>query len=156
MFANEHNSGTGGLTVTDTATASVKAGCRPGGGAVTVDSGATLEVAESGTVALGGSLTLNADASLGFNFTEWATAPKLAVPGAVTANGAVVVRISADEGMRPAHGTGGKFVLTSGGKFNGVTVSLDETNKPYWVKGVSVENGEIVLSVRSAGLIYVE
>ena len=46
------------------------------------------------------------------------------------------------------------FALTSCGGFNadGVTVSLDETDKPNWVEDVSVVNGEIVLDIIPAGL----
>ena len=48
---------TGGLTVGETASVVVHAGCKPGNGAVTLNDTATLEVAQSGTVTLGGALT---------------------------------------------------------------------------------------------------
>ncbi len=123
-------------------------------GTLTVNSGATLEVAESGTVAPGGNLTLADGAALAFNFTENKVAPVLDVTGkTVTVAGTVNVKIAAASGIRPVT-AGGKFTLTSGGKFAGVTVSLDETNKPDWALGVSVENGNVVLDVRPLGTIF--
>ena len=141
---------TGGLTVSDTATVAVNPGMRPGNGTVTVRNGATLQVAQSGTVALGGGLTLDDGAALGFNFTERRTAPALDVTGkAVTLNGDknVLVKISAEEGMRPK---GGSHVLTSGGKFVGANVS-PAAGAPDWAGPVSVVDGEIVLYVKPCG-----
>ncbi len=153
-MAFEHSSDFGGgLDVKDTATVSFNSGCGLGRCGANVDVGATLEVAQSGTVALSGDLTLASGAALAFNFTERATAPTLSVSGAVTANGAVVVKISSDNDVRPAYGNDGKYVLTSGGKFANVTVSLD-ASAPNWVKGVSVENDEIVLYVKPIGTIF--
>ena len=140
-----------GLTVSSGATAAVNAGKRPGNGTVTVRNGATLQVAQSGTVALNGGLTLDDGAALGFNFTERRTAPVLDVTGKTVtlgANGTVVVKISATEDIRPK---GGANVLTAGGKFAGATVSLAD-GAPKWVKGVSVNaDGEIVLDVKPYG-----
>ena len=141
-----------GLTVTNTATVAVNPGMRPGDGTVTVRTNATLQVAQSGTVALNGGLTLDDGAALGFNFTEKRTAPVLDVTGkTVTLNGTVVVKISATEGIRPK---GGNHTLTSGGKFAGATVSL-AAGAPTWVKGVSVVDGEIVLNVKSTGMVII-
>ena len=140
-----------GLTVTNTATVAVNPGMQPGAGTVTVRNGATLKVAQSGTVALGGGLTLDDGAALGFNFTERRTAPVLDVTDkTVTLNGDknVLVKISATEGMRPK---GGATVLTAGGKFADANVSL-AAGAPDWVKGVSVNaDGEIVLDVKPYG-----
>ena len=49
VFANEYNTFSG-LTVTNTATASVKAGCKPGEGAVTVNTDATLALADAASL----------------------------------------------------------------------------------------------------------
>ena len=87
-----------GLVVSDTATVAVNPGMRPGSGTVTVNNGATLEVAQSGTVALAGGLTLADGAALGFNFTEKNTKPVLNVTGKTVTlgeNGAVSVKVSA-------------------------------------------------------------
>ena len=64
-----------GLTVSSGATVAVNPGMRPGNGTVTVRNGATLQVAQSGTLALNGGLTLDDGAALGFNFTENMVAP---------------------------------------------------------------------------------
>ena len=144
------------FVVTNSATFAIMPGADIGSGAVTVESGATLEVAQSGTVTLGGDLTLKEGAKLGFNYTT-RDEPVLDLTGKTvtfdegeTTN--VTVKISADTGKRAK---GGANVLTSsGGQFSGVTVSLDETNKPDWAMGVSVnENGEIVLDVKPFGTI---
>ena len=63
----------------------------------------------------------------------------------------MTVRITATEGVR-AHS--GRNVLTTGGKFADATVTL-EAGAPKWVKGVSVENGEIVLEAKPAGLAVI-
>ena len=145
-----------GLTVLPGATAAVNSGMRPGNGTVTVSGGATLQVAQSGTVALNGGLTLDDGAALGFNFTEKRTVPALNLTSrTVTLNGDknVLVKISAEEGIRPK---GGATVLTEGGKFTGATVSL-AAGAPDWVSRVKVENGEIVLDVKPYGaMIFVK
>lgn len=121
-------------------------------GTLTVNSGATLQVAESGTVTLGGGLALANDAVLGFNYTA-RSEPVLNLTGKTvtfdegeTTN--VVVKVSAKVGVWPK---GGANVLTSGGKFAGVNVSL-ASGSPKWVQGVSVnDDGNIVLTVKPAG-----
>lgn len=142
----------GAVTVKDTATLAVNDGKMISTGTITVNPGAALQVAQSGTVALGGGLTLDNGAVLAFNYTGRAE-PVLALEGKTvtfeegeTTN--VTVRISADAGAR-AHG--GKNVLTTGGKFADVTVTLAE-GAPSWASDVTVENGEIVLSVKPVGL----
>ncbi len=108
-----------------TARVSVKPGVSLGSGTVSVASGATFEVAESGTVALGGSLTLADDAALGFNYTG-TREPVLDLTGRTvtfaegeTTN--VTVKVSAAEG-KMAHS--GANILTAGGAFAGVNVTL--------------------------------
>ena len=59
-------------------------------GLVTVENGATLEVADSGTVTLSGSLALADGASLGFNFTNRRTSPVLACANAPTGTTIIV------------------------------------------------------------------
>ena len=143
----------GAITVQQPATFAINAGKYPTTGATTVNSGATLKVAQSGTVALGGNLSLGDGAVLGFNYTNMGN-PVLALEGKTVtfAEGAttnVTVRITAADGVR-AHS--GRNVLTTGGKFADATVTL-EAGAPKWVKGVSVENGEIVLEAKPAGTV---
>ena len=145
----------GEITVKEPATFAINAGKYPTTGATTVNSGASLKVAQSGTVALGGNLSLGDGAVLGFNYTNMGN-PVLALEGKTvtfaegpTTN--VTVRITATEGVR-AHS--GRNVLTTGGKFADATVTL-EAGAPKWVKGVSVENGEIVLEAKPAGTVII-
>ena len=151
VLFNSNSTFTGGLTVSDTATVAVNPGKQPGAGTVTVNNGATLQVAQSGTVALAGGLTLADGAALGFNFTGKQTAPVLDVTDkTVTLNGNknISVKVSSADGIRPK---GGATVLTSGGKFTGATVSL-AAGAPEWVSSVSVnEDGNIVLDVKLTG-----
>ena len=139
--------------MTDTATVAVNAGKKAGDGLVTVNSGATFEVAQSGNVALGGGLTLADGAVLGFNFTEKRTAPVLDATGKTVTlgeNSTVVVKVSSADELRPK---GGANVLTAGGVFTGANVSL-AAGAPSWVKGVSVNaDGNIVLAVKPKGLM---
>ena len=154
LLFNSVSDFTGGLTVTDMATVAVNPGKQPGAGTVTVNNGATLQVAQSGTVALAGGLTLADGAALGFNFTGKQTAPVLNVTGkTVTLNGNkdVTVKVSAADGIRPK---GGSYVMTSGGKFADATVSL-AADAPDWVSRVKVENGEIVLDVKRKGFVLI-
>ena len=144
-----HSDFAGGLDVTETATVAMNVGCAPTRSAISVAGGATLEVAESGTVELKNDLTLADGACLGFNFTENQLVPKLDATGkTVTLGGTVVVKVSAAEGRR---GKGGLNVLTSGGKFAGAGVSLAEGH-PDWVKSVSVVDGEIAIDVKNKGV----
>ena len=146
---------TEGLVVTNRATVAVNPGKRPGNGTVTVNNGATLEVAQSGTVNLNGGLTLADGANLGFNFTDKNTKPVLNVTGKTVTlgeNGTVAVKVSAADGIRPK---GGSYALTSGGQFADANVSL-ASGAPNWVKGVSVnDDGEIVLNVKSRGFTLI-
>ena len=110
----------------------------------------TLEVAESGSVALGGNLTLGADASLAFNFTDKATAPQLAIPAASTIPATVNVKVSANEGVKLSAAQ--PYVLTSTFNFTGKTVNL--VNPPDWVKSVEVDgSGNLVMNVKQNGLM---
>ena len=104
-----------------------------------------------GSGALTGNLTLNNGATLGLTFTDRNDKPTLpTVSGTVTATGTVNVSVSAPEGVRPR---GGKYTLTSDGKFSGKTVSL-ANGHPDWVKSVSVDsNGNIVLRVKKPTIL---
>ena len=147
----------GTVNVTDTATLAINPEKYPTTGAITVDSGAALEVAQSGTVTLGGSLTLKDGATLGFNYTTL-NEPVLALDGkkvtfdeGETTN--VVVKVtSSPASVRARAGTN---VLTSGGNFADATVSLAE-GSPKWVKSVGVnEDGNIVLEAKPFGLMFI-
>ena len=136
------------VTVTNTATLAMKPGASLTTSNITVNANATLEVAESGTVTLGGGLSLADGAILGFNFTDRQTVPVLAVASdkTVTAEGAVKIAVS---GKWPkVTGTAKTVTLTSGGKFTGKTVELVTDGKPTWAKRVDVVNGDIVLEVK--------
>ncbi|MBQ3748704.1 MAG: discoidin domain-containing protein [Kiritimatiellae bacterium] len=136
-----------GITVKDTATLKVNPGyAAPGKGAVTVESGAALAVASSGTLALAGNLTLADGATLAFNFTDRRTAPVLDLEGkTVTLGGEKRIKVSLS-GERPAYGTDGKYFLTSGGGFTGA--DIDWTGSAEWVKSVGVDEttGNLVMA----------
>lgn len=136
-----------GLTVSS-GTVAVNPGKRPGNATVTVRKGATLQVAQSGTVALNGGLTLDDGAALGFNYTSTLSAPVLDVSGkTVTVNGGVIVKVSADCD-RPRNDA---KTLTAGGKFAGAVVSL-APGAPSWAKSVSVNAaGDIILGLKPLG-----
>ena len=149
------------VTVTNSATLAFKPGASLTTSNITVNAGATLAVAESGTLGLGCDLILGDNACLRFNYTSSA-APILDLTGkdvmfdeGETTN--VVVKISAENGARAKY-NGGRNVLTAGQKFAGVNVSLyDGPDKPKWVIDVKVEDGEIVAYVKSIGLqIFVQ
>ena len=123
-----------------------------GSGAITVNTGAVLEVPSSTNVALGGDLTLNNGACLGFNYTTRnppvlnLTDRNVTFEEGESTN--IVVKISSSNGKRPY---GGVNVLTSGGKFSGVTVSKAADN-PDWVKDIYVDdNGNIVFQAKPIG-----
>ena len=139
------------VTVHDGATLAINAGKKVTTGEITVESGATLMVGESGTVALDGNLTLHDGAAIGFNWTE-RNVPVLKLDGKTvtfdegeTTN--VVVKVSTTGIARPKSGAN---VLTSGGGFTGVNVSLAD-GSPDWALGVSVnDDGEIVVYAKPA------
>ena len=153
IFSNEYNDFSNGLTIADTATVEVMPGCQPGAGAVSVGSGATLKVPESGTVALGGDLTLADSAVLGFNFTETSVAPVLDVTDKfVTARGTVQIVLSSTDGLCPELG---KYNLTSGGSFGGVKVVLAGDAPEWGAKlDVRVDDGDIVLVISGGTLLF--
>ena len=114
----------------------------------------TLSATAGGTLTLSGAtlpdaspdLTLADGAALGFNFTERTAAPVLSAASA-TLSGTVNVKVFAADGIRPKSGA---YTLTSGGAFADAVVSL--VDAPYWVEALSLEDGNIVLSVKHPGL----
>ena len=143
----------GGVTVTNTATLAINAGKCLTTGEITVNSGTTLQVAQSGTVTLGGNLTFKDGAALGFNYTTKDDPVLNLANKTVTFDEGeatnVVVKISSTDGKR---GRRGPHALTSGGNFADATVTLAE-GYPNWVKGVSVNNdGNIVIDIKPSGL----
>ncbi len=148
VFANEHNAFSGGLTVAGTATAEVLPGCRPGVGTVSVEAGATLGAARSGTATLDGALTLAEGAALSFNFTDLETPPVLA--GTAVDAGKVNVKISAAAEGIPKSAF---FTLTSGMDFTGMDVGL--VDAPRWADSIYVRSGDIVLRVKKGTALFV-
>ena len=144
----------GAVQVKDTATLAIKPGETLTTGAISVASNATLQVAQSGKVELGGNLTLADGAVLGFNFTERKTVPVLDVTGKAVTFGSqsnVVVKVSAADGTR---GKGGESVLTAGGRFANANITL--VDKPDWAMGVSVnDDGDIVLKAKRTDLVII-
>ena len=138
-------------SVEDTATLAINAGKKLTTGAMTVNSNATLQVAQSGKVTLGGDLTLKNGACLGFNFTGRNAEPQLALDSGKTlsfsSEGAttnITVKVS---GVWPKRGT---KTLTSCGGFTGVNVTLAD-GAPEWVEENSLKvgnDGNIVLTVK--------
>ncbi|MBP5511364.1 MAG: hypothetical protein J6Z49_10645 [Kiritimatiellae bacterium] len=155
VFANtsDGNIFAGGLTVQDSATVSVMPSARPGKGAVTLQGTSTLKLAQSGTVTLGGNLSLAEGTTLAFNYTDNATAPVLDVTDkTVTASGTIAVKVSAADGVKPG---GSATVLTQGGAFAGKDVAL-AAGAPEWAKGVSVNNdGNIVLKLMRKSTVII-
>ena len=139
----------GGLTVGDTATVAINAGKQAGTGAITVNSGAALEIPQSGAATIPGAVTLKDNAVLSFNFTSIDSAPKFVFSNTATASGTVKVKVSAADGVFPrkldrrwliAEGVSGEF-------------ELDEETKPIWADGVSLdEDGNLYLDVKAPGL----
>lgn len=117
----------------------------------TVYSGGTIEVSESGAFTVSSKFTLADGACLGFNFTDRAVAPSLAVASGktVTIGSTVNVKISASDGIKPKCGN---YTLTSGMNFTGKTVNI--VDRPDWVQSVEVDaSGNLVAMVKHNGLI---
>ena len=154
-LANYAQNRTNAFTVTSSATLAFKPGANIGLGALTVQDGGTLEVAESGTVTHKGALTLDSGAVLAFNFTERGVVPRLALAsGSPTVSGAVTVKVSSDNNLWPTCGE--KLLTTCGGfRAEGVEVSL-AAGAPKWAGGVSVNpDGNIVFCVKPKPTVIV-
>ena len=144
---------TGTYKLTDAATVVLKNGAGFANGTVSVGPEAALAVGESGTAKVG-DLCLADGATLAFNWTKRSSIPVLAASGTVTVSGSVKVKVSAcDTVDKPM---GGARVLTFGGGFAGKIVTLDETDKPDWALGLSVNSdGNIVLDVEPRGFTFI-
>ena len=144
---------TGTYAVTGAATVVLKNGAGFANGTVSVGPEAALAVGESGTAKVG-DLCLADGATLAFNWTKRSSIPVLAASGTVTVSGSVKVKVSAcDTVDKPM---GGARVLTFGGGFAGKIVTLDETDKPDWALGLSVNSdGNIVLDVEPRGFTFI-
>ena len=135
------------FVVKNAATFAIMPGADIGSGAVTVENGATLEVAASGTATHRGNLSLADGACLGFNFTEKTDTPTLAASVNVSLPATVNVKISSADGVRPKSGT---YVLTSFGGFDAEGLSAQlAAGAPDWVKSLSVnDDGNLELTVK--------
>ena len=143
------------VTVTNTATLAIKPGASLTTSTTTLNSGTTLEVAESGTVTLGGALTCAAGATLKFNFTEGRTAPKLVLSQTPTF-GAVKVDVA---GVRPS-GKKNTLIKWPDGTtwpegFDIASVFTLANNQPDWVTGIAVEGDSLVLTARLRGTMLI-
>lgn len=146
------NAYSGPVTVTNSATLAINAGKKLTSGAITMNTGTTLEVAQSGDVTLDGKLTCAAGSTLKFNFTTGRTAPKLVLSQTPTF-GEVKVSLS---GVRPAYGTDGKHTIIEWPEgFDIGSVFTLADNQPKWVTGIAVEGDSLVLTSKPAGIMFV-
>ena len=148
----------GAVEVKDSATLAINAGKKLTSGKITVNSGATLELAESGTNTLGGALSLQDGATLKFNFTERRTAPVLDLSKGVTFGNATNITVSV-VGERPAYhaapGGNGRYALTSGYDFSGATIAR-AGDCPAWVKSIGLDDsGNIVADILLKGFLVI-
>ena len=107
-------------------------------------------MAQSGTVTPAGDLSLADGATLKFTFTERSQAPVLNLTGkTVTLGDQIKVSLS---GEHPAYGTG-KYTLTSGGGFDGVTIAKAD-DCASWVSGFDIdESGNVYAMVKATGFM---
>ena len=138
------------LSVADTATYAIDAGCTNGTGIVTVGATATLKTVGADRAEVGG-LTLADGAALAFEFTDKAVAPVLASVTGADITSAVNVKITAADGVTPR---GGTHILTSGADFTGATVN--SVDAPEWVKRVGVDvSGNVFVEVKPKGFVLI-
>jgi len=132
----------GGLTVGDTATVAINAGKQAGTGTITVNSGATLSLPQTGTVTLGGDLTLNAGAALAFKVSGESSRSVLARNSktlTLPASGTVKVKLTADSLPK----VGSSYTLTSGADLEKADESKFELADGVG-GSLSVSGGELV------------
>ena len=125
---------------------------------MTLATGTTLEVAESGTATIGGNLTIANGAALSFNFTDRTTTPILALTSekTVTAAGTVKVKVSKSEDMKyPATASGLITRQLTSGFGLAADTPLQLVDKPDWVSGVAVVDGDIVLTLKPRGMMVI-
>ena len=122
-------------------------------GAITVQSGATLALPESGTVTLAGPLTLASGAALSFNFTDAGTAPVLGMVSgkSVTLRDAkaVTVNISGNALVKNV-----PYALTTCGGFGSAKLTL-AAGAPDWAELSVDDTGNLVLGRKKKGFILV-
>ena len=148
VLVNAVNSLSGAVTVSGTATLAVNPGKKMTTGLISIANGAMLEVAQSGTVDIGGDLTLKEGAVLSFNYSR-SVPPRLNLNGkTLTVPSTVKVRLTSEDKVHPKSGLN---VLTSGGGFAGKTLVL-EGDRPKWLLSLGVnEDGNIVADVAPSG-----
>ena len=148
-----------GITVEDTATLSVNAGCAPGKGNVTMNSGTTLSLPETGSVTLGGTLTLAAGTKLAFAIGGVGDSPKVAMASGktvdvsgVTAANPVKVSFSTPGGSK-IHSFEPYVLIQGAGLAAGDLEKFAlADNQPAWVDRLAVVDGDLVLVAKAPGL----
>ena len=98
-----------------------------------------------------GTLNIAEETTLVFHFTSRSSIPVLKISGEGTVNipSSVKVKVTADEGIKPSSSQ--THTLTSTFDFTGKTVNL--VDKPDWVRSVDIVDGNLVLTVKSKGLM---
>ena len=129
-----------GITVEDTATLSVNAGCAPGKGNVTMNSGTTLSLPETGSVTLGGNLALADGSALAFKVAENTNAVLRLQTLTLPESGKVTVKLTADSLPK----VGSPYTLTSG-------AGLTDADKSKFELADGIGGS---LSVRDDELVY--
>ena len=152
-YAQTHSSDNfnGAVTVADTATLAINPEKCVSTDAIEVASGATLEVAQSGTVTPAGDLSLADGATLKFTFTERRNPPVLNLTGkTVTLGDQKEIKVTLS-GERPAYGSDGRYFLTEGGGFSDEEIQIAAAEQPKWVKAIGLYEGNIYAEVYPAG-----
>ena len=161
------DTGTGPTTVADTATLAFgAAGASLPPGSLTVKSGATFAVTNSittGVIGGSGTVALEADSTLAFNFSSTSVAPILAfnsgaslsLPG--EGEEPVKVRITANEGLSfYSVSLPEKYQLSTNGKFTADDISSGkvvlDAQAPFWARSIGVEDGNLYVDTRAPGL----
>jgi len=138
-------------------TLAINAGKKLTTGLLTVNSGATLALPQSGTMTLGGNLTLASGSALAFYIDGGGDGPKLDVNGKTLtlpdgdASVTVTLSNSAYRIMRISE----PYVLIKGAGLNEETdlakFTLGE-NPPVWAKELAIVEGDLVLRTKNPGL----
>ena len=150
-LSSSASSRTNAFTVATGATLAFNPGGNIGFGALTVQGGATLELA-SGTNTFG-NLTIADGATLGFCYTERRNPPVLACYDGATATvqGAVAVKVSSTCEWPK----GGETFLSACGGFDAAGVSVTfvpDASASKWARALSVSDGNLLLDIPRRGL----
>ena len=150
---------TGAVTVQDTATLAINAGKRITTGAITVNGGAKLALPQTGTVAMGGNLTLAVGTTIAYTLSA-AGQTTLDLTGktfTLPAAEADPVAISLE--TRPGAAVRSKtpYTLISGANLteNDLAKFTLGANPPEWVRGENalvIEDGDLKLYTKNPGL----